>query len=289
MKDSTQSVGYIYLTTNLINGKKYIGLHKSNQFDDSYYGSGKALKFALKKYGKENFSVDVLCWCDSLDDLVKKEVELLKEFNCKASDEYYNLIDSPYSGIMHLPLYHPDRIEFVNKQRQQTIELWKNEEFRNKRIKEFRSRKLSQKTKDRISYIQKQNWQDPDYKERMLRSRSPITDEQRQKMSASKLGKSFTESHKEKISKSLINKPKSKEHSNKINKNPEKIKKTAEKHRGMKRSDVARENMSKAKKGKSPHNKGKKYYYNPDTKNKILCFEGEQPNGFIRGFLSKHQ
>ena len=36
--------GYIYETTNLIDGKKYIGKHKSKTFDRNYYGSGTSLK-----------------------------------------------------------------------------------------------------------------------------------------------------------------------------------------------------------------------------------------------------
>ena len=49
--------GYIYETTNLINGKKYIGQHVSETFDKDYYGSGKAFLNALRKNGKENFKV----------------------------------------------------------------------------------------------------------------------------------------------------------------------------------------------------------------------------------------
>lgn len=44
---------YIYLTTNTINGKKYIGM--CTRDDDWYFGSGKLIKSAIKKYGKENF------------------------------------------------------------------------------------------------------------------------------------------------------------------------------------------------------------------------------------------
>lgn len=42
--------GFIYITTNLINGKKYIGQKKG--YNDTYLGSGKILKLAIKKYGR---------------------------------------------------------------------------------------------------------------------------------------------------------------------------------------------------------------------------------------------
>lgn len=53
--------GYIYKTTNLINGKIYIGQKKSPKFlGEKYLGSGKRLYYALDKYGKENFKVELI-------------------------------------------------------------------------------------------------------------------------------------------------------------------------------------------------------------------------------------
>ena len=68
-------IGYIYLTTNLINGKKYIGRRKSNKFlGESYLGSGTHLKNAVKKYGRENFRVDLIEEIDTTyEDLVERE------------------------------------------------------------------------------------------------------------------------------------------------------------------------------------------------------------------------
>ena len=45
--------GYIYKTTNLVNGKIYIGQHKSNTFDTNYYGSGTILNKAIQKINDE--------------------------------------------------------------------------------------------------------------------------------------------------------------------------------------------------------------------------------------------
>lgn len=45
----------IYRIRNLINGKNYIGQHKYKSLNDIYLGSGKLIKQAAKKYGRENF------------------------------------------------------------------------------------------------------------------------------------------------------------------------------------------------------------------------------------------
>ena len=50
---------YIYLTTNTINGMKYIGKHYG-ELDDSYLGSGKLIKQAILKYGKDHFIKSIL-------------------------------------------------------------------------------------------------------------------------------------------------------------------------------------------------------------------------------------
>lgn len=51
---------YIYRITNNINGKTYIGQHKYKKLNDYYMGSGKILKQAYKKYGKKNFTKEIL-------------------------------------------------------------------------------------------------------------------------------------------------------------------------------------------------------------------------------------
>lgn len=65
LKRNTQKSKWycIYRITNLVNGKSYIGQHKyTNEANPmgSYKGSGKILKLAYKKYGEENFEIEVL-------------------------------------------------------------------------------------------------------------------------------------------------------------------------------------------------------------------------------------
>jgi len=53
---------YIYMIKNLINGKKYVGMHATNkEFEkDTYYGSGNLLNSAIQKYGEDNFIFGIL-------------------------------------------------------------------------------------------------------------------------------------------------------------------------------------------------------------------------------------
>ena len=43
---------YIYIITNIVNGKIYIGKHSTDDLNDGYLGSGKKLRLAKNKYGK---------------------------------------------------------------------------------------------------------------------------------------------------------------------------------------------------------------------------------------------
>lgn len=59
----------IYKITNLVNGKMYIGKHKTDNIDDGYTGSGKILKYAIKKYGIECFRKDYLMFCEDEEEM----------------------------------------------------------------------------------------------------------------------------------------------------------------------------------------------------------------------------
>jgi group I intron endonuclease len=67
----------VYKTINLINSKFYVGVHKISHKKDTYLGSGKLLKKAIKKYGKENFVRETLYSFNSESKAYKKEKELV--------------------------------------------------------------------------------------------------------------------------------------------------------------------------------------------------------------------
>ena len=91
-------IGFIYLTTNNINNKKYIGQKHYDKNSDSYLGSGKILKLAIDKYGKNNFSRITLCDCYSDKELNEKEKYYIDLYNACENDEFYNISDGGTGG-----------------------------------------------------------------------------------------------------------------------------------------------------------------------------------------------
>lgn len=72
--------GYIYITTNIINDRIYIGQHKSKSHDKTYLGSGTILKQAIEKYGREIFSNEILLECNNKEELDKAEKYFIKHY-----------------------------------------------------------------------------------------------------------------------------------------------------------------------------------------------------------------
>ena len=72
-------VHYAYKITNKTNNKFYVGVHSTQRLKDGYWGSGKIIKRALKKYGKHNFTKEILQYFVNKDEMYAYERELITE------------------------------------------------------------------------------------------------------------------------------------------------------------------------------------------------------------------
>lgn len=116
--------GFVYITTNHINGKKYIGqkrYDKANKWK-SYLGSGIHLKRAISKYGSENFSKEIIEDCKTKECLDEREKYWIEHYNAVKSDEFYNIASGGDGG--------DTRAGYSEEQFRQS------EEFRKERVKE---------------------------------------------------------------------------------------------------------------------------------------------------------
>lgn len=92
-------MAYVYLITNLTNNKKYIGSSRKSKVDKDYYGSGKAIKNALKKHGKENFTREIL-W-EGEGDARDMETYYLLKFNAAENSMFYNMTNDARGNNLH--------------------------------------------------------------------------------------------------------------------------------------------------------------------------------------------
>jgi len=91
---------FVYKTKNLINGKIYIGVHSTNNLDDKYLGSGKILINAIKHYGKENFSREILKVFKTREEAYQFESKIV-DYKFIKRDDTYNITEGGFGVRTH--------------------------------------------------------------------------------------------------------------------------------------------------------------------------------------------
>ena len=180
---------FIYMTTNLITGEKYIGKHYGTE-DDSYLGSGKILQRAILKYGKENFKRDILYISKNSEENNLKEKEFIKKFNAIEDRTFYNIAEGGDGGdIFHiLPIEQQEQLKEKARLRCSGSG------------NPMYGKHHSEETKDKLRQIDKSYTKSQEYRDNMSKIKSGEgngmygkhhSEESKQKMSESKKGKKF--------------------------------------------------------------------------------------------------
>lgn len=225
--------GYIYLTTNNINGMKYVG-QKTGKFNPNYIGSGFYQWNDIREngYKKSDMTVQVIEYVYSREEITRRENYWIKTLDAIHDPMYYNAV---YGGN------HPNVIHHSEETKQKLRDsssgrIVLNKDGHERRVKKDDTETIEQLLSDGWEYGLCRKLDNP---------------------TKGKFGKD----------------------------NP---------HYGMKRSDVTRQNISNAKKGKPAWNKGKstimkgsKHMYNPETKDHKMVrpedIEYYQSIGYIFG------
>jgi group I intron endonuclease len=125
---------YIYRTTNNINKKVYVGKSEKPVFSTKYLGSGKLLWKAIAKYGKSNFTVELIDTAETIEELNEKEKYWINFY----MENSYNLAEGGTGGWT---TKHYGKAEMI--------------EYRAKLSNSRRKWKLSESTKRKISAANK--------------------------------------------------------------------------------------------------------------------------------------
>jgi hypothetical protein len=90
----------VYRTQNIVNGKYYFGVHKTQDPYDKYLGSGKILKSAIAKYGEDRFLKNVCFIFDNAEEAFAKEDELIQTY--RVDPMCYNLRKGGSGGFDYI-------------------------------------------------------------------------------------------------------------------------------------------------------------------------------------------
>lgn len=151
--------GFIYLTTNKVNGKKYIGMCK-NTHREGYIGSGKLLKESVKKYGKQNFERLILQECETFEELSSAEQHWIIKYNAVEDPTFYNLTSGGFGGNSD---YLKEYWSKLNKQERKTCRSWsrRNQSGSNNSMY---GKKHTEETKQKIGLRSvNRNWHKPNH------------------------------------------------------------------------------------------------------------------------------
>lgn len=81
---------FCYRTTNCVNGKTYIGKRTTDKIDDGYLGSGTLIGHAIRKYGRANFTREIIAFYDDSESAFLAEVEHISKAR-EQGETLYNI------------------------------------------------------------------------------------------------------------------------------------------------------------------------------------------------------
>ena len=203
--------GYIYLTINKVNHKTYVGQKtlKNKTWDkDNYLGSGKILKCAIKKYGRENFEKFLIQFCYSKEELNKQEIFWIAEYR-KRGLAQYNIANGGEGGVFKgRPPWNKGKTGVYSDEVLKRL----SEACKGRKCSEETKRKMSESHKGNQNH--KGKYHSEETKRRISKAKKgvklpPLSEEAKRKMSESKkgdknpmYGKHLSDEEKKKLSQS---------------------------------------------------------------------------------------
>lgn len=277
----SDKIHYVYKVTNKVNGKIYIGVHYGYP-NDPYLGSGTMIKQAVSKYGRENFTKEVLLETVTSEEAYEVEALLVDEEFIQREDVYnltvggfgnleFGKISMVHPNTQSLTVYgihYPSMAECTRQTKLNTVKIWYLCGDPSTPDCFFDNQERQELAKEQYK----------DYQVRLQRKHDTLSRLAHERFFGKKVV--MTEEHKRHISEATKSSKKFQDRLQTWNRSEDKIKKTAEKHRGMKRSEETKRRMSEAKKGKKTHTFDCYMAYDENEKRHYLKRGSELPKGW---------
>ena len=152
----------VYMHTNKINDKKYIGL--TNDIKRRWSRNGGEYKrqcfySAIKKYGWDNFEHEILFDNLTLEEACEKEIKMIEYYKTTDKNYGYNISTGGNTGLNDL--WNDDA--YREKQIEERKRRWENEEFRKNHLAVMKEVVKTQSYKDKQSKQTKNRWGNGDF------------------------------------------------------------------------------------------------------------------------------
>ncbi len=183
----------VYKITNRINNKYYIGKHATNNLDDGYMGSGKLIRKAIKKYGIENFTKEFLHIFNTELEMNEAEANLVV-----INENSYNLCPGGHGGFGYI---HDNGLHLKGLQNRDHKSIAKKAAA----TRLLNPKPISETTKQLISENNKRTNVSRGLKNSEKLKNKTKTDDHKQNIRNSLLGKTLSEETKAKIAVSARN------------------------------------------------------------------------------------
>lgn len=182
----------IYKITNILNGKFYIGKHITEDLDDDYMGSGKLIKAAIKKYGKQNFIKEILLVLESEEQMNLAEERLIdiEDASC------YNLQKGGSGGYGYINKYQLSNTPELRKKKSETMKRYWNDERRAKKSDDMKHHYQTNGTAQ-VSENLKLRYSNDEYKRKFSCIMKEVNASENKRIDASKKIKELWESNEE--------------------------------------------------------------------------------------------
>lgn len=229
---------YTYITINLLNNKKYVGDHSTDNLNDGYLGSGSLLKRDINKFGRENFEKKILEFFKTKEEAFLAQRKYIKKFKTHETQGGYNknwsggqwatIVSDPTRKKISEKISGSNNGMYGKKHSDEAKKKIKNKRAQQKNVKgpkhteeskilcgiknignSYRKGfKTSEETKEKLKLINYGKKHSDETKEKISESSKGriVSRETKKKISKSNKGRKFSEEHKNKLRKAKLGK-----------------------------------------------------------------------------------